>query len=163
MQLMFDCVPSLRVKGPTFLLMSVEDLGRCSDEHRRIFRFLTPAERFVLQGHDRKYAQLVGKKFALSLTGNAYPVPLLGAVLVPMVLALLRSGVLKSCAGRPAPLADEELIRMAIRVRRQQHVAIALVKGTKDPTKITKKNHTDTMKTLCCLCDRLIARDVGEE
>ena len=61
---------------------------------RSIFRFLTNAERFALQGKHPRLAALLGKQaLACKASGNAYPTPLMVAVLAPFIVIIGESGV----------------------------------------------------------------------
>ena len=114
--LMYDIVPPLRCKGPSYFLISTGDL-HLQRADRQYFRFLTDAERYKLQGHDPNlHAVMRSGNFSLRVTGNAYAVPMVGAVVVPILNMMAESGVgnvrltadeLDALANRKRALADE--------------------------------------------------------
>ena len=92
----YDIVPTLTCSNSSLFVMSVPDLEQ-EREDRMYFRFLTPAERFMLVGHNPAHACRVSAQKATILTGNAFPVPMLSSVVGPLLGCLADSGVV---AGR---------------------------------------------------------------
>ena len=81
----YDVVPVLRTMGPPYFVISLWDLDKPTHE-KAFFRFLTVGERYVLQGHRAEYSSFAKTpRHALKMTGNAYAVPMLTAVLAPML------------------------------------------------------------------------------
>ena len=73
----------------SYLFVSDMKMG-LPDQQRTHFRFLHPQERFVLQGFNVEVAQKFASSQALQVkaAGNAYPVPLIGAAMAPLLAAL---------------------------------------------------------------------------
>ena len=80
------------------------------DRDKRVFRFLSLKERWLLQGHDPGPGRSVSQKATLKFTGNAFPVPMLGAVLLPLLRQVLRSWLL---SGGGARLAEADMFRLS--------------------------------------------------
>ncbi|CAK0886992.1 unnamed protein product, partial [Prorocentrum cordatum] len=81
-----DVSPTLTCRSFYFAVLSVEDVvSDTPDENRRLFRKLTSPERFALQGFPPSTALQIDSKLAVFSTGNAYPPPLLLAVLAPLL------------------------------------------------------------------------------
>ena len=75
------------------MVVSVADIEKPVHE-RRVWRFLTEAERWTLIGHKPEYSTCTGKTAGRKLTGNSFPVPMLAAVVIPMLEAVAQSRVL---------------------------------------------------------------------
>ena len=73
----------------SYLFVSDMKLG-LPDQQRTYFRFLHPQERFVLQGFNVEVAKAFASSPALQVkaAGNAYPVPLIGAAIFPLLDAM---------------------------------------------------------------------------
>ena len=76
-----DCAPCLKTQLRYLFVMSTHDFGR-PDSKREFFRWLMPYERPALQGVSPKVALTLRAGDILHATGNAYPVNLLGALMV---------------------------------------------------------------------------------
>ena len=72
----------------SYLFVSDMKVG-LPDQKRTHFRFLHPHERFVLQGFNVEVAEQFASSQALQVkaAGNAYPVPLIGAAMAPLLAA----------------------------------------------------------------------------
>jgi site-specific DNA-cytosine methylase len=91
--LIFDMIPAIRVRGPDYFLLSTEDL-HLPWYRKRICRYLAENERFALQGHPvEAFNAMSGKTIARKATGNAYAVPMLAQVLLPMLNQIALSAV----------------------------------------------------------------------
>ena len=90
----WDCCPTLTCSNGFLFVMSLPDL-QLDRESRMFCRFLTVKERFLLQGHRPELSRRVSCQKATVLTGNAFPVPMLSAVLSPLLAEISASGVVK--------------------------------------------------------------------
>ena len=91
--MIFDMIPTIRVRGPDYFLLSTEDL-HLPWYRKRICRYLAESERFALQGHPVEAVNAMsGKTIARKATGNAYAVPMLAQVLLPMLNQIALSAV----------------------------------------------------------------------
>ena len=89
-RLWWDRVPSLRRGGGPVFVMSIDDLDLPVAE-RRFHRRLRAADRFALQGYGMGQALGARSENVMkSMTGNAYPLPMVAQVALP-VLELLSS------------------------------------------------------------------------
>ena len=79
-------IPTLTTNNQYIFLMSL-DFGK-PDHARALFRWLLPAERFILQGFPVECAQQLPRSLQVKACGNAYPVPLMAAALTPIVQEL---------------------------------------------------------------------------
>ena len=87
----YDVVPPMRTNGPTYFLVSLWDLDKPVAE-RAFFRTLAIQERFLLQGHRAEYAGFVPSDcFGRMMVGNAYAVPMLASVMLPMLALVAQS------------------------------------------------------------------------
>ena len=86
-----DAVPTLTTSNKYLFLMSTVDID-LADDNRELFRWLLPAERLPPQGFSPPIALHMPAGKIYKLAGNAYPVPLLGTVLGPLVGVIARSG-----------------------------------------------------------------------
>ena len=84
-----NMVPTLTTSGMYLFLVSVGCL-RKPDDKRRYFRFLDSTERLTLQGFKKDVLASSPDCLRRKASGNAYPVPLVAAVLAPMLLQLSR-------------------------------------------------------------------------
>jgi site-specific DNA-cytosine methylase len=87
-QMFIDVVPSLRKKGPEYMVVSLGD-GDADPVGARVCRILSIEERFTLQGHSPKLLVQAGfkKTMALLATGNAYALPMVAAAVLPLMEA----------------------------------------------------------------------------
>jgi len=91
-QLVFDRAPVMRTKGPEIFVISADDIDAPIPQ-KRIFRYLTDRERFRLHGHDSAFAACSpSRNLILSVTGNAYAVPMLERAVSPLIKAVSRAG-----------------------------------------------------------------------
>ena len=110
----YDKSLALRVKGPDIFILSTADVSKDPSD-RQFHRFLLESERFHLQGHSASYAaDFGGKCLARQATGNAYAVPQLAAVMIPMAAQTHASG-----ASHMAPLSESQISALAVRKRRR--------------------------------------------
>ncbi|CAE7521126.1 mthTIM [Symbiodinium sp. CCMP2592] len=82
-----NMVPTLTTAGMYLFLVSVGCL-RKPDDKRRYFRFLDSTERLTLQGFKKDVLASSPDCLRRKAAGNAYPVPLVAAVLAPMLQQL---------------------------------------------------------------------------
>jgi len=88
-QICKNYVPTLTCNNRYLFVASVGDvIARTVDAKRQFFSFLTGAQRLSLQGFDTKLALDLDSACQLKSSGNAYPVPLMIAVLHPVIQAL---------------------------------------------------------------------------
>lgn len=85
--------------------MSVDDLDKPEHE-RAVFRPLREAERFKLQGHQGELAELMNATLARHAAGNAYAVPMVAQVVLPMLRDIAFSGVMDHESTHPLPKED---------------------------------------------------------
>lgn len=103
--LRYDAVPPLQLKNVLFV-MSVGDVD-AARESRRIFRYLSLSERFRLQGHPGSHADLCSSSsLGMSITGNAFAVPMCASIVIPMLHLLSQSGVVEETGMKPVPVSD---------------------------------------------------------
>ena len=90
-----DCTPTLTTSNKYLWLENTSEIvNGVAPEHRQLSRFLHPVERLALQGFEPLLALRMPAKIIYKSTGNAYPVPLLGAILAPIVEQIALSEVL---------------------------------------------------------------------
>ena len=73
-------------------------------------RFLTDAERFLLAGHDPKYADHMPRMLRLNTTGNAYPPDMVAQMFLPIIAMISEKG---SIGTKPTRMTDDGLRRIA--------------------------------------------------
>ena len=85
-----NIVPTLTTQNTrTLFVMSVGDVvEERADEDREFFRFFMGSELLALQGFPPKLLLKLGEDLCRKASGNAYPPPLMIAVLQPMLMAL---------------------------------------------------------------------------
>ena len=89
---MKDCCPTLTTNNRYLFVLSVPDILKPKPKFRRL---LEPKERLLLQGFDSHLQEeFDSDNLVLKATGNAYPVPLIGACLAPMVQAIAKRNTL---------------------------------------------------------------------
>lgn len=102
-------VPTL-LTGNGYLFVSDVQVDK-PDHERAIFRLLMPEERFTLQGFPACIASsFQSSALQIKASGNAYPVPLIGAALLPLV-ALIGDDDLPHM---DKPLEDQESLRLRL-------------------------------------------------
>ena len=79
-------IPTLTTSNVYIFVMSL-DFGK-ADHERAVFRWLLPGERLILQGFPATCAGLLPARLRVKASGNAYPVPLMAAMLTPIVQGL---------------------------------------------------------------------------
>ena len=110
-ELSWDAVPSLRTGGPDFFIVSVFDANNPDVMARKCHRFLSDRERFLLQGYPAEYSNLFrSPAFCRSATGNCYAVPMLAAMVLPLVRQV---GLSQACRLSEAGISN--LIADAVR------------------------------------------------
>eukprot|EP00973_Karenia_brevis_P055277 7685128-Karenia_brevis.AAC.1 len=86
-------MPTLTTNNQYMFLANVgEVFDDIPDEQRKLFRKVRGPERLALQGFPKSLALLLQKRCIVA-AGNAYPPPLIVAVLYPMLQALKASGL----------------------------------------------------------------------
>jgi len=91
-KLTYDLVPPMRCKGPPYFVASVWDMDKPVCE-RAFHRLISVAERFLLAGYPKDFAEHLPNQTAiLKATGNAYPVPMVVQVVLPVVKLLCSVG-----------------------------------------------------------------------
>ena len=96
-----NAVPTLKTGNRYLMAMSVHDLHK-TDSEREIMRWVLPQERPGLQGCSKNVTLRLDAAGTIHACGNAFPVPVLGAVLAPIVNAIAMSGLFTDFARRPA-------------------------------------------------------------
>ena len=81
----YGAVPPLRTRGQAVFVISVADVEAAMPE---VSRLLTLEERMRLQGHRGELAAEFSRTTAARVTGNAYAVPMLARVVVPLMAAV---------------------------------------------------------------------------
>ena len=113
-QINYDCCPPLRAAGVELFLMSTDDIGSPRHE-RKLFRPMCVAERFRMQGQKAEYSLLLKKSLAAHGAGNAFTVPMIGRVVIPLLNQVALSGIMQ----RQHPMAQaslQELISKSMRL-----------------------------------------------
>jgi hypothetical protein len=111
---MLDMVPTLRTRAPSLFLQSMNDFDKVCDSKRRVFRWLSPRERFILQGHRACLADMSpNKTAAVHFAGNAYPVEMLASVLLPLLARVAKANVVRASCTDVADV--EQLFRLSAR------------------------------------------------
>ena len=91
--LMFiNYVPTLTCGNKYLFLVRASDFN-CPEQDRSLWRFLTCAERYLLQGKDPKLAVELPEKDGYKCTGNAYPTPLMCAGTMPLLRSIGEGGL----------------------------------------------------------------------
>jgi len=85
-----NVVPTLTTQNTrTLFVMSVGDVvDKREDEDREFFRFFKGSELLALQGFPPKLLLKLGEDICRKASGNAYPPPLMIAVLQPLLMAM---------------------------------------------------------------------------
>ena len=84
LQFCIDRIPSMRCKGPDYLVMSTEDMHK-EAQARRFFRLLHVKERLILQGVHSWYADKISPTFSTHIAGNAFSKSMCAAATVPVL------------------------------------------------------------------------------
>ena len=114
---LYDMAQPIRVKGPSIFLISVADIG-APCEQRAVHRWLSLSERFRLQGHSGRTRNLLqSDRVAMRATGNAFAVPMLASMVLPLIEQAVNANVLTNPRKQPKTVA--ELIEMAASKRRR--------------------------------------------
>jgi site-specific DNA-cytosine methylase len=93
-QVLYDKIPTLRCKGPDIVVVSVADVDSNIPDIS-ICRQLTIEEKFACHGHSGQYPSLFrGITAAKKAIGNAYAPPQLLAMVGPLLLDAVASGVI---------------------------------------------------------------------
>jgi hypothetical protein len=96
----YDRIPTLRTKGPEFLIVSLNDL-HLPPMDRACHRLLSNSERFALQGHPHSnHLHCPSQALSRYASGNAFAVPMVAAVAGPMVNSLFLKGSDDALIGR---------------------------------------------------------------
>ena len=122
----FDLLPSLRVKGPDFFVMSLEDLNRPSHD-RRYHGWLPDTIRLLVLCHRVALAGCFESQRALrSATGNAQVVAMLACATVPLVTQAVDAGVCTNPVQRPLKRAALDVLASRLRDKRMRNDRIGV-------------------------------------
>ena len=145
-------VPTLTTRNFYLVVMSVRDIvSGTPDDQREYFRKLTGAERLALQGFPQGVSSLLPPWLVAHAAGNAYPPPLIIAVLGPMLLALQNSKVWRTWPEQAVfsnlePPEVDQLARACSRparvVNRAKHAAFA--EATASARKRRRRRRSDS-------------------
>ena len=87
-----NVAPTLTTTNKCLWVLSVHDvLAGTPDSHREFFRMLHPTELLALQGLPCSLVQYLGYELTRKAAGNAYPPPLIMAVLHPLLESVASS------------------------------------------------------------------------
>ena len=106
----YDEAPTFTTKTTKLFVASLTDLD-IDPLDRMYHRFLAPHERLAMQGHGPAAAQILGESALVKACGNAFPVPMVGTVVVPILEIIHDSGLVKE--GRATRLSLRELRALA--------------------------------------------------
>ena len=81
----YDSLPTLTCHNKYLFVLDVNELWVADCDKKGIFRFVHPLERFAAQGLDLDMALHIHPDIHVKATGNAYPPPLIAAVLAPLI------------------------------------------------------------------------------
>ena len=95
-----NLAPTLTTSNKYLFVVSVGCL-RKPEAERRFFRFLDSTERLTLQGFKKSVLSTSSEALRIKASGNAYPVPLLAAVLAPLLQQLAHPSARSHLDGRP--------------------------------------------------------------
>ena len=95
-----NLAPTLTTSNKYLFVVSVGCL-RKPEAERRFFRFLDSTERLTLQGFKKSVLSTSSGALRIKASGNAYPVPLLAAVLAPLLQQLAHPSLRCHLDGRP--------------------------------------------------------------
>ena len=124
--IMINRTPTLLTKDAYLFVLSVDDIDLCDDAHREVLRFLQCQERLALQGFSPTlYEHLSNDTLARKAAGNAYPPPLIAAVLAPMVDALARFELTSPLASFRAEVVTDKLVKQIRRIPGEVRVALS--------------------------------------
>ena len=115
-----NMVPTLTTSGMYLFLVSVGCL-RKPDNKRRYFRFLDSTERLTLQGFRKDVLASSPDCLRRKASGNAYPVPLVAAVLAPMLQQLSRPELQSELDRAP----DKSSVKAALAARRFEEALVS--------------------------------------
>eukprot|EP00401_Gymnodinium_catenatum_P061812 CAMPEP_0117500544 /NCGR_PEP_ID=MMETSP0784-20121206/22830_1 /TAXON_ID=39447 /ORGANISM="" /LENGTH=644 /DNA_ID=CAMNT_0005295755 /DNA_START=35 /DNA_END=1965 /DNA_ORIENTATION=+ len=104
-RMVVDAVPCLRTCNKYMFVMSTHDLD-LPDEKREIFRWLMCQERPALQGVSPTAARYLTANNVIHACGNAYPVPMVAAVLAPVLDQICRCATSWALPQRPSGLPN---------------------------------------------------------
>ena len=107
-QVSYDHVPPLRASGAELFVVSVEDCKLKPPLEQRFCRRLHESERLALQGHAPSFAEYMPKSLAKFSAGNAWAVPSVACICIPMLREIAYSGVVDD-DGNVEPLCKEGL------------------------------------------------------
>jgi len=88
----FDRFPCITTKNRSLFLLSMWDRDEKPGD-RMLHRYLSLAERFILQGMRPEYAGFLQKHAAYNVAGNACPPPLVAVVALPLLESIRRARV----------------------------------------------------------------------
>ena len=115
-----NMVPTLTTSGMYLFLVSVGCL-RKPDNKRRYFRFLDSTERLTLQGFKKDVLASSPDCLRRKASGNAYPVPLVAAVLAPMLQQLSRPELQSELDRAP----DKSSVKAALAAHRFEEALVS--------------------------------------
>jgi hypothetical protein len=88
----FNVVPTLTTNN-RYLFLCIAGECAMADQDRTLHRFLTPSERFGIQGKDPQMAALLPSRVVgVKASGNSYPTPIILAGLAPLLQAIADTG-----------------------------------------------------------------------
>ena len=116
----YDHSPPLRTSGGAIFVISL-DIGRDALQQprspARAHRYIADCERFALQGHSHIYAEFFETQQARrSATGNAYAVPQLGIMAVPLLVAWRAAGFPRLSHQELHDLSDQVILQQPVEV-----------------------------------------------
>jgi hypothetical protein len=93
--IIMNCSPGFRTRGPSLFLISCNDLSKPIVQ-REVFRFMTYKEKMMLMGHHPgKLDKLCGVRLRNKALGNAFPVPLIATMLIPLLESAAAANMFK--------------------------------------------------------------------
>jgi site-specific DNA-cytosine methylase len=145
-----NIIPTLTCTN-RYLFLASCDLKTKTDAQRAFFRFLTCDERMALQGFSPQTLQGCTEALRFKASGNAYPVPLMLAVLHPLLRSLGLPGALREATGLPSPSLDTaapalERFERGMQPKRGSAKAGTKKKGTKKAGSAKKAKETKKAK-----------------
>ena len=137
-----NLAPTLTTSNKYLFVVSVGCL-RKPEAARRFFRFLDSTERLTLQGFKKNVLSASSEALRVKASGNAYPVPLLAAVLAPLLQQLAHPSARCHLDSRPhgnvrdadlvASRFEEAMARLATGARSCDPPAAASQRQALDP------------------------------
>lgn len=132
--------PTLTTTNVYLMVLSVADVVNGSADHEReFFRMLHPFERLALQGFSPELGNSLGEKLSVKAAGNAYPIPLIIASVLPLLRAVSENVDLLEWDSKLPPEVKEvpECLRNRIKLFRA---------SLNRPPRVAKKQRQKTAK-----------------